>query len=31
VLPAFATYRRRAGRAGRSIPILQLEVIDGSS
>jgi deazaflavin-dependent oxidoreductase (nitroreductase family) len=25
VLPAFATYRRRAGRAGRIIPILQLE------
>ena len=24
VLPAFATYRRRAGRAGRSIPILAL-------
>jgi deazaflavin-dependent oxidoreductase (nitroreductase family) len=25
VLPAFATYRRSAGRAGRTIPILQLE------
>ena len=25
VLPAFATYRRRAGRAGRTIPILALE------
>jgi deazaflavin-dependent oxidoreductase (nitroreductase family) len=25
MLPAFATYRRSAGRAGRTIPILQLE------
>ena len=29
VLPAFATYRSRAGRAGRTIPILQLEPLGG--
>ena len=31
VLPAFATYRRRAGLAGRMIPILQLTPLVGRS